>query len=54
MLILNAYLLLTVKLRFTIHSCPDAEVLIILRNVRKAMAPHSRLLIRMCILSLDS
>ncbi|KAL4080473.1 S-adenosyl-L-methionine-dependent methyltransferase [Scleroderma citrinum] len=32
-------------LRFILHDWPDTEVLIILRNLRKAMGPHSRLLI---------
>ena len=33
------------------HNWPDAEALAILCNVRKAMAPHSRILIRMCGIS---
>ncbi|KIM55709.1 hypothetical protein SCLCIDRAFT_1212767 [Scleroderma citrinum Foug A] len=33
-------------LRLIIHDWPDAEALTILRNVRKAMAPHSRVLIQ--------
>ncbi|EGN93498.1 hypothetical protein SERLA73DRAFT_64041 [Serpula lacrymans var. lacrymans S7.3] len=33
-------------LRHIIHDWPDAEATVILRNVRQAMAPHSRLLIR--------
>ena len=48
--ILNTYLLFTAKLCFILYNWPDVEVLTILRNVRKAMAPHSRLLIRTCIL----
>ena len=42
------YLHFTVKLRHIIHDWPDAEALAILRNVRKAMAPHSRVLLRTC------
>ncbi|EGO18879.1 hypothetical protein SERLADRAFT_480559 [Serpula lacrymans var. lacrymans S7.9] len=33
-------------LRHIIHDWPDAEATVILRNVRQAMAPHSRLLIQ--------
>ena len=47
----NAYLQLVLKLRLIIHDWADAEASTILRNVRKAMAPHSRVLIRMCSLS---
>ena len=42
------YLHFTVKLRHIIHDWPDAEALAILRNVRKSMAPHSRVLLRTC------
>ena len=40
------------QLRNIIHDWPDAEAAIILRNVRNAMAPHSRLLIRTSLISL--
>jgi hypothetical protein len=36
-------------LRHIIHDWPDAEALLIFQNVRKAMKPGSRLLIRMLI-----
>ncbi|KAH7923036.1 S-adenosyl-L-methionine-dependent methyltransferase [Leucogyrophana mollusca] len=38
-------------LRNIIHDWPDAEAAIILRNVRKALAPHSRLLIHDYVLA---
>ncbi|KAH7908714.1 S-adenosyl-L-methionine-dependent methyltransferase [Hygrophoropsis aurantiaca] len=38
-------------LRNIIHDWPDAEAAIILRNVRRAMAPHSRLLIHDYVLA---
>ncbi|KAG2087132.1 S-adenosyl-L-methionine-dependent methyltransferase [Suillus discolor] len=38
-------------LRSIIHSWPDEESRVILRNVRKAMGPNSRVLIHECVLS---
>ena len=45
------YLQLVPKLRLIIHDWTDEDAMTILRNVRKAMAPHSRILIRKCSLS---
>ncbi|KAH7927960.1 S-adenosyl-L-methionine-dependent methyltransferase [Leucogyrophana mollusca] len=41
-------------LRNIIHDWPDAEAAVILRNVRQAMAPHSRLLIEGFVLQFAS
>ena len=47
-LVCNIHLHRIVQLRHIIHDWADAEALTILRNVRKALAPHSRVLVRMC------
>ncbi|EGN97119.1 hypothetical protein SERLA73DRAFT_92093 [Serpula lacrymans var. lacrymans S7.3] len=45
------YASLHLLLRNIIHDWPDAEAAVIIRNVRRAMAPHSRLLIHDYVLS---